>query len=66
MATCAHCKTRNVSVAHVKGCANVEKAVRQIGRTQPCCDGTGWTGNPSERCTEHYKPLDGIWFGGSR
>lgn len=19
-----------------------------------CCDGTGWTGNPYERCTTHY------------
>lgn len=21
-----------------------------------CCDGTGWTGNPRERCVEHYEP----------
>lgn len=27
-----------------------------------CCDGTGWTGNEYERCTEHYEPLDAIWF----
>ena len=27
-----------------------------------CCDGTGWTGNPRERCTDHYEPLDPIWF----
>jgi len=20
-----------------------------------CCDGTGWTGNPRERCTDHYE-----------
>lgn len=23
---------------------------------QPCCDGTGWTGNPRVLCTEHYQP----------
>ena len=23
--------------------------------TTACCDGTGWTGNPNERCTEHYQ-----------
>lgn len=31
---------------------------------KPCdkCDGTGWTGNPYERCVEHYEPLDSLWF----
>ena len=28
-----------------------------------CCDGTGWTGDPRERCAEHYESLDAIWFG---
>lgn len=28
----------------------------------PCCDGTGWTGDPRERCVDHYEPLDAIWF----
>ncbi len=28
-----------------------------------CCDGTGWTGNPRERCVEHFEPLDAIWYG---
>jgi len=23
--------------------------------TAPCCDGTGFTGNPYERCIEHYE-----------
>jgi len=27
-----------------------------------CCDGLGYTGNMSERCAEHYEPLDSIWF----
>jgi hypothetical protein len=26
---------------------------------QTCCDGTGWTGDPSMRCVEHYEPYDG-------
>lgn len=30
---------------------------------EDCCDGTGWTGNPTERCLDHYQPLDSIWFG---
>lgn len=24
-----------------------------VGHT--CCDGTGWTGNPRERCPDHYE-----------
>jgi hypothetical protein len=24
-------------------------------RDTTCCDGTGWTGNPYERCAEHYE-----------
>lgn len=36
----------------------------RVTKTQPrCCDGTGWTGDPRERCTTHYQPLDGVWFG---
>ncbi len=30
---------------------------------EECCDGTGWTGNPSERCTDHYEPHDLGEFG---
>jgi len=29
---CGHCKTRDVSIQHVQGCANVEVRVRSIGR----------------------------------
>lgn len=25
---------------------------------QTCCDGTGWTGNPYERCVDHYEVND--------
>lgn len=28
----------------------------------PCCDGTGWTGSPYERCVTHYEPMDSIWY----
>jgi hypothetical protein len=27
---------------------------RLEGEFTRCCDGTGWTGNPRERCTDHY------------
>lgn len=28
----------------------------------PCCDGTGWTGNPRVLCYDHYEQVDPIWF----
>lgn len=31
-------------------------------KADPCCDGTGFTGDPHERCVIHYEPLDAIWF----
>ncbi len=31
-------------------------------KEEPCCDGTGWTGDPKTRCTTHYEALDPIWF----
>jgi len=30
-----------------------------------CCDGTGWTGNPRERCATHYE-VPGFSMGGIR
>lgn len=30
----------------------------KVTEVAPCCDGTGWTGNRFERCTDHYQPSD--------
>jgi hypothetical protein len=32
-----------------------EPAFRVPPAPLTCCDGTGWTGNPRERCTTHYE-----------
>lgn len=33
-------------------------------RDEECCNGLGWTGDPSTRCADHYQPLDPVWSTG--
>lgn len=56
-----HANRNGVRVQLVNGTVGEPRYL--LGEVEPCCDGTGWTGNPSERCTEHYEPHDLGEFG---
>lgn len=63
--TCDTCKGEgviSVSRDECAGCEDNANARHTCGRLD-CCDGTGWTGNPSERCGDHYEPHDLGEFG---
>lgn len=49
---CAHCKTRDVNVAHVRACSKIEQSIREIGK--PDCYPVYCT--TAEPCPRHATP----------
>lgn len=44
-----------MDIEECAGCEDNANARHTCGKPN-CCDGTGWTGNPRERCLDHYEP----------